>query len=638
MKKSKMVLTTLMLLLGVTFFNININNVFAWYNTLVQSKTFYCPYGGEPVAKMGTTTQYGYIGPAAERSPQFYSAIMARSIVDPCDPRWLYFFDDLRIEVSGVYPNGETIPGDHFGDLSVLVSPDDSGVEQEILRVIFDILVDFQPAGLSAILKNTISQGGATTEVSVDKAWAEWPGGGLVDSMEKGLRFGYELNVDPVLEGTYIINIHYSADVWIALPPTLAEYVGTLDLYDTVTYEYVNTPLAPSTPSGPASGYRGTSYSYTTSTTDPNGDSLKYEFDWGDGTITLTDWYTSGATASTSHSWGSLGTYYVKVRAQDSTGAWSDWSSPLTVNIVNRAPNTPSAPSGPTTVYRNVWYTYSTCATDPDGDSIRYHLNATGPGNPYQNTTIWGDSGTPMIWNLLWEPTDSPGTYLIQTWVEDVHGALSPMSSLSVTMINRAPNTPSQPAGSTTVYRNVWYTYSTSTTDPDGDNVQYQFEFTGPSLNVSFTMQTGSITVMWENEDPLGTYQVRVRAQDVYEEWSDWSPYLTVNLIEPPLVDLVIRVPQAPPEGVKIWVDGNLYTAYENSPVSITVVAGQHTIEAERGFLKEEWMPGMYFIYAFDHWSDGSEANPRTINLTSDKTLTAYYLRSKWGILACEIK
>lgn len=153
-RKLQVVIMTLMVILGLTAFNINY--VFAWYNTSVQTKIFYCPYGGESVAKIGTTTQYGFIGPAAERSPQFYSAIMAKSIFDPCDdPRiWVYFFKGMRIEVSGVYPNGETIPGDHFGDLSVLVSPDDSGVEQEILRIIFDILASVQPAGLSAILKN----------------------------------------------------------------------------------------------------------------------------------------------------------------------------------------------------------------------------------------------------------------------------------------------------------------------------------------------------------------------------------------------------------------------------------------------------------------------------------------------------
>ena len=87
-------------------------------------------------------------------------------------------------------------------------------------------------------------------------------------------------------------------------------------------------------------------------------------------------------------------------------------------------------------MFQNVWYTYTTNAVnDPDGDQIRYHLNATGPGTPYQNTTIWVSSGTPMSWNLMWEPTDNPGAYLIQVWVEDSYGMLSHMASLSVTMV-----------------------------------------------------------------------------------------------------------------------------------------------------------------------------------------------------------
>jgi hypothetical protein len=148
--------------------------------------------------------------------------------------------------------------------------------------------------------------------------------------------------------------------------------VVSLDLYDTVYYAYVNTPPAPSKPSGPSSGYIGTSYSFSTSTTDPNGDSLRYQFDWGDGLTTTTGYYTSGATASASHAWGSPGTYYVKVRAQDSTGAWSQWSSSKTVTILNRAPNTPSTPSGSASGYTFTTYAYSTKTTDPDGNQVRY--------------------------------------------------------------------------------------------------------------------------------------------------------------------------------------------------------------------------------------------------------------------------
>jgi len=331
MKKLQVTLAILMLLLGVASFNIK--NAYAWYNTPVQTEVY--ETWGTPVAKVGSTTKYGYIGPAAERDPQFYSALISGGTENVFGHFGAYWAEVIRIEVSGVYPNGDTMPGNRFGDRTVLVSPDDSGVERVVLKIIYDILVGQLPTGLKETVKNTVSEGGAITDYDTEKAWAEWcrP---FLDSpywhLEKGLEFGYELNVDPALEGTYTINIHYLAEIW-ATDSVTCWYEHTINLYDTVTYEYVNTPPAPSKPDGKESGYTYTTYTYSTSTTDPNGDSLRYQFYWGDGSYTLTGWYTSSATALASHSWSSTGYKYVKVRAQDSTGAWSDWSSSLTVYI-----------------------------------------------------------------------------------------------------------------------------------------------------------------------------------------------------------------------------------------------------------------------------------------------------------------
>jgi hypothetical protein len=644
----------LIVLLSLPLLILNIDVTSAWYNTPVQNSILY------NVAILGTTTQYGYIGPSGDRHPQFYSALVADGA-----PGTIFGFvypELVKIEVSGTDPLGAILAGDRFTALSVLSSPDDSGVEQQILKTIFDVIVDLAPKGLSPIVKNTLTEGGATTGWDSTKAWGVWqrPYYALV-SEERGLRFGYQLVVDPAVEGTYTVNIHYHA--WIcAYDGVTSHHLGFIDLYDTVTYTYVKTPPEPSTPSGPTSGYKGISYSYSTSTTDPNDDSLRYEFDWDDGSTTITGWYTSGATASASHSWSSPGVYYVKVRAQDSTGAWSGWSSSLAVDIINRppntpstpsgstsgyrnvwytystnttdpdsddvryefdwgdgsttttdwmasgstasashtwgslgtynvkvraqdiyeewsnwsptltvgivnsGPNTPSTPSGPTTVYRNVWYTYSTSATDPDGDIIRYHLNATGPGNPYQNTTIWVDSGTSMSWNLLWELTDSPGTYLIQTWVEDVYGALSQMTSLSVNMVNIPPNNPTTPSGPNYGYKNEWHTYTACAADPESDNVYYQFEITGPNTNVSLftdwctSGQNGCVTIMWNVSDPPGTYQVRARAQDTYGALGAWSSPFTVTIYD--------RVPNTPstPSGPTLGYTGNSYT-YSTSTI-----------------------------------------------------------------------
>jgi len=94
-----------------------------------------------------------------------------------------------------------------------------------------------------------------------------------------------------------------------------------------------NPPNTPSLPAGPASGYTGTSYTYSTSATDPDGDQVKYTFDWGDGTTSETGFVNSGTTASKSHSWGSPGTYNVKAKATDSKGVSSGWSDAKAVTI-----------------------------------------------------------------------------------------------------------------------------------------------------------------------------------------------------------------------------------------------------------------------------------------------------------------
>lgn len=92
-------------------------------------------------------------------------------------------------------------------------------------------------------------------------------------------------------------------------------------------------PATPSTPSGPSSGYVYMSYTYTASTTDPEGDDVLYEFSWGDDTTTTVGPYPSGQTASASHQWTRPVTYQIKVRAKDIYGAWSGWSGTKSVTL-----------------------------------------------------------------------------------------------------------------------------------------------------------------------------------------------------------------------------------------------------------------------------------------------------------------
>ena len=91
-------------------------------------------------------------------------------------------------------------------------------------------------------------------------------------------------------------------------------------------------PLQPMTPQGPTNGKVGESYTYTTSTTDPENSSVYYKFDWGDET--MSPWvgpYDSGEEISLSHSWSEKGDFEIRVLAKDNTGEISLWSDPLAV-------------------------------------------------------------------------------------------------------------------------------------------------------------------------------------------------------------------------------------------------------------------------------------------------------------------
>ena len=90
----------------------------------------------------------------------------------------------------------------------------------------------------------------------------------------------------------------------------------------------INTP--PYTPDiqGPAHGKPHVSYDFTVVTTDPDLDNVSYYIDWGDATSS--DWvgpFPSGEEQTVSHIWDEKGTYLVKVKAQDSKGAESDWGT-----------------------------------------------------------------------------------------------------------------------------------------------------------------------------------------------------------------------------------------------------------------------------------------------------------------------
>jgi outer membrane protein assembly factor BamB len=107
----------------------------------------------------------------------------------------------------------------------------------------------------------------------------------------------------------------------------------------------------------------------TTTTTDPSGAQVSYQFDWGDDTKSQwsSPFMDGGVPYADTHSYAKLGSFAIKVRAKNSKKA-SGWSEPLNINVVAEG--------------KVVW---SVGFTDPEDieDSSDFSLNsfAIGPDN-----------------------------------------------------------------------------------------------------------------------------------------------------------------------------------------------------------------------------------------------------------------
>ncbi len=118
------------------------------------------------------------------------------------------------------------------------------------------------------------------------------------------------------IPGEYLVNVQVT---------DVDQRIGMADTIVTIRQNY---PPAKPTISGTFRGKAGSAYMYEFSTHDPDGNTIYYYVDWGDGTNS--GWigpYESNKMAEISHLWRYEDTYLIKVKAKDIFGAESDWTT-----------------------------------------------------------------------------------------------------------------------------------------------------------------------------------------------------------------------------------------------------------------------------------------------------------------------
>jgi hypothetical protein len=104
------------------------------------------------------------------------------------------------------------------------------------------------------------------------------------------------------------------------------------------SYDENTAPTTPVRPTGVSSGKPGIQYTFTSGSSDRENDQLYYCWSWGDGTTHWSGPVSSNISVNASHTWRDHGSFEVKVKAKDTSGAESDWSDPCTVTIPKAKP------------------------------------------------------------------------------------------------------------------------------------------------------------------------------------------------------------------------------------------------------------------------------------------------------------
>lgn len=226
------------------------------------------------------------------------------------------------------------------------------------------------------------------------------------------------------------------------------------------------------------------------SSVDPEGETLSYRWDFGDGSEPV-----AGTQATAEHVYAKDGTYDVTLEVSDAHGATA--SNSVQVSVQAPVENQPPTASFTTQITDLQVQVDATESSDPDGSISTYQWD-------------FGD-GTPLLSGT--DPTASheyaePGTYTITLVATDDTGATAQMSS-QVQVTEAPANQPPVAQFSSQAEGLVLSLNAGISSDPDGHVVSYRWDFGDGSEPVTGTQATVS-----HGYAQAGSYEVELIVTD----------------------------------------------------------------------------------------------------------------------------
>jgi hypothetical protein len=181
----------------------------------------------------------------------------------------------------------------------------------------------------------------------------------------------------------------------------------------------------------------------------------------------------------------------------------------------------------------------------------------TNSSSAFQAKAFWdyfldleNNSETPSNWQLgrahAWSKDIMAPTiewdYQYGTWRAILQGCLlfgDPAQRLKPK--NNAPEKPDKPSGEIQGITDLEYSYITTTTDVEGEDIWYKFEWGDGEysewIGPYSSGETGESSHVW---DTPGDYEIRAKAKDINGGESEWSDPLTISIVQGPLLDIFV--------------------------------------------------------------------------------------------------
>ncbi len=306
---------------------------------------------------------------------------------------------------------------------------------------------------------------------------------------------------------------------------------NVLSAWSTVLTVKIELISAPNTPVGPNTGLPGVSYSYMTGGATSNiGDTVEYQFDWGDGTFS--PWQLAPSAAKT---WSVGEAYSVRARARCVThpDVMSQWSTALTVNIEKIS--TPTKPVGPIIGIPFSLNTYTSGgATSNTLDPVEYQFDwGDGSFSDWMSPDAQGAISAAHSWQF-------GGIFSVRVKArcaihQSIESAASDPLEVSIETIT-APNKPTlagSPPPDPPFNANVDFTFEVGGSVSNIDHaIEYQFIWGDGTQSTWITPDAGGIASASHRWTTTATFSIRVwaRCKQHPLAHSSVSPFLNFKI------------------------------------------------------------------------------------------------------------